>query len=242
MGTRFFEIMTQKNERWVGHQSEQWMHKVKEHPGVKESRSPFITISREYGCAGFPLGELLAVEFNKSNEDSLPWAVYDKRLLEKIENDHGIKQALLKSLCDKTHNEITDFFSSFITSTPSQSLFYKKIFTTIRALAYQGHTIIIGRGGVVASQKISGGFHVRIYAPFDWKVKQIMTMHSISEKEAQVMLKKVTKEREGYIKKYFKAEINDPNLYHLMINNAEFPHEEMSEIILCGLKKKGIYR
>lgn len=240
MGTRFFEIITQKNERWVGHQSEQWMHKVAEHSVVKVSRSPFITISREYGCAGFSLGELLAVELNKTYEDSLPWAVYDKRLLEKIENDHGIQQALVKSLCEKTHDEITDFFSSFLTSTPSQSHYYKKIFTTIRALAYQGHTIIIGRGGVVASQKISGGFHVRIYAPFEWKVRQIMDMHSVPEKEAQVMLKKVTRERESYVKKYFKIDINDPNLYHLMLNNAEFPREEMSEIIVCGLKKKGI--
>ncbi len=121
MESRFFEVLTEKNRAWVTYQSEEWYRKSKPEMQKQESPiAPFITISREYGCAGFSVGELIANELNKPNAAEVPWAVYDKMLLEKIQSDHGIQKVLLESLTQNTRNEITDFFSSFISMRPSR--------------------------------------------------------------------------------------------------------------------------
>ena len=244
MSSRFFEVLTQKNQAWVTHQSEEWFRKSKPDAVKKEIPIlPFITISREYGCAGFSLGELLANELNKPGSEPVPWAVYDRLLLEKIHADHGIQKVLLESLTENTKNEITDFFSSFISMRPSQSSLYRKFFAAQRALAHRGYVVLIGRGAVAATRGLEGGFHLRIYASEDWKVKQVMEMQKLeSEKEARKMLQKVSRERESFVRKYLRADLNNPSLYDIMINNARYSREDMLEIVLTALSKKGLYR
>ena len=43
----------------------------------------FITISRQYGCAGFRIGDKLA-EILNTDENPIPWAVYDKKLVDMV--------------------------------------------------------------------------------------------------------------------------------------------------------------
>jgi cytidylate kinase len=244
MESRIFEVLTQKNKAWVTYQSEQWYKKSKpEAQKTEQAMMPFITISREYGCAGFSLGELLANELNKPDDNVIPWAVYDRMLLEKIHNDYGIHHVLLDSLTKNTQNEISDFFSSFISMRPSQSSLYKKLFTTMRALAHKGHVIMIGRGAVVAAQGLQVGFNIRIYAPEEWRIEQIKEMHDLkTEKEARSMLKKVSRERDSFVKKYFKQDLTNPYLYDIMINNAEFKREDMVDVIITCMKQKDYIR
>ncbi len=84
---------------------------------------------------------------------------------------------------------------------------------------------------------------MRIFAPDEWKVMQVMEMHGLkTAKEAKVMLKKVSRERESFVRKYMKADLNNPVLYDLMINNAEFSREEMLDVILAALRAKRICR
>ena len=238
MKPRFFGITTKKNQKWATYQSEQWRQKTISPAPEEKAPAPFITISREYSCDGFPIGEIVADGLNKTEpEEVLPWAVYDKMLLEKIEEDHGIHRVLLASLTEKTRTEISDFFTSALDIRLLQSSIYRKIFTTIRALAYQGHVIIIGRGAAVATRGLKSGFHIRVYAPAEFKIKRVMEMHNLtSEKEAKTLLKKATRKREAFVRKYFKVDVNDPSIYHLMLNNADFTREEMADIILAALK------
>ena len=161
MESKFFEVLTEKNQAWVTYQSDQWFQRSKPEVIKKEvSVPPFVTISREYGCAGFSLGELLANTLNGPGEKPVPWAVYDRLLLEKIRDDHGIHGVLLESLSQNTRDEMSDFFSSFISMRPSQSSIYRKFFTAQRALAHKGFVILIGRGGIAATRGLPGGFHV----------------------------------------------------------------------------------
>ena len=83
----------------------------------------------------------------------------------------------------------------------------------------------------------------RISAPDEWKIKKVQTMHGLSsEKEARAMLKKVSKEREAFVKKYFKTDLSDPVLYDLIINNAAFEREDMVELMLTGMRRKKLIK
>ncbi len=243
MANLFFNVTTKRNQQWVAFQSEQWR---KRRIAVEEEEiiRPFVTISREYGCSAFKLAEQLAYELNNMRSNGeLPWAVFDKALLEKIEEDHGIPQQLLESLTRKTMDEITEYFSSFVLTIPTQFSVYKKIFTTIRALAHQGNVILVGRGAAIVTKGLKHGFHIRLYAPSDWKRKQIKSYHKIkSDLESGKLMKKVNEEREGFVKKYLMSDIYDPANYNIMINNSDFSINELNEIIMCAMSKTGLLK
>ncbi len=243
MGRQLFDMTTPDNQRWVAFQTEQWRKQAVSSQRDEVLSAPFITISREFACSGFALGELLALELNKSGKGfENTWAVYDKLLLEKVEDEYGIHKTLLASFTETTRDEISDFFSSYLSSRPTQTSIYQKMFMTIRALAIKGFVILIGRGAAVATKGLKNGFHIRVFAPAEWKIKQIMKLQGISsEKEAKKSLEKATRDREMFVQKYLKEDINKASTYHLMINNAMFQREEIVDVIIDIMTKKGYF-
>ena len=59
-----------------------------------EKKLPFITISREYGCEGYPVAEALQDKLTKMTDDTYPWAVFDKQVISKIAEEHNLSENL----------------------------------------------------------------------------------------------------------------------------------------------------
>jgi cytidylate kinase len=81
-----------------------------------------------------------------------------------------------------------------------------KVKETIRkvvsAFAITGHTVILGRAGAQITRDIEASLHVRLIAPFDWRVKQIMTKYQLSDKLAEKRVKEMDVNREKLIKTF----------------------------------------
>lgn len=235
----FFDITTRQNQQWVAYQADLW-ERQRTIEAEKVKPPPFITISREFGCSGFALGEELAQSLNSSTTDNGElWAVYDKKLLTTIADDIGVHETLLDALTTKARSEVTGFISNIIADIPIQASVFQKMVTAMRALAYQGRSIIIGRGAAVATRGLPGGFRVRVIAPDDWKVEQVMKMHGIEDaKKAKRVLEEATNDRRTFIKNYFKVPVTQSSLYHIILNQSMLPQEEMVEIIINAMKKR----
>ncbi|MFC1553846.1 AAA family ATPase [candidate division KSB1 bacterium] len=244
MEKMFFNISSTNNQKWVSFQAEQW-RKEKISPAYeKDTPPPFVTISREFGCSGFSLGELLADILNTTAGDKDEfWAVYDKKVLDVVKEKYGIHQEVLHALAERTINEISDFLISIIPESLTQYIICKKLFTTIRALAHKGNSILIGRGAAVATRGLRGGLHIRIFASPEWKIDRIMKMQKITSKiEARNIMENASKEREVFVRKYLKREVSDVTNYHLMLNNEYLNKDEMIKIILKTMQLKDMIR
>lgn len=240
MDKSFYDLTTLQKDQWIAHQLEQWRKQKVSASALKDTPPPFITISREFGCTGFTLGEGLAAKLNRDyvTKDK-SWSVYDRRLLAMIEEDHGIHQNITSALTKKARSDTRDFLSNWIADIPGQLAVYKKIFTAIRGLAHLGHAIVIGRGAAVATRGLEGGLHIRIYAPDDWKISKIMKIYDItSEKKAKAMLKKETRERETFVRKFFMVGVDDSHHYDLMFSDAYFSRDDMIDIVIETLRRK----
>ena len=66
----------------------------------KEPAGPTITISRQYGCEGFPLAEELKKIFEEKTGEE--WNIYDKALLKKVSEEEELSIRLLEGLGDMT--------------------------------------------------------------------------------------------------------------------------------------------
>lgn len=206
----------------------------------KINRHPFITISREYGCGGFPVAMEIIEILNKELDPEPKWAAYDKKILEKLMVDTGLSSSLVETLTGKARNNLTDVIQTFFSKFPPQVAVHKKVTETITMLALNGNVVIVGRGSNMITKKITGGFHVRLVAPLSHRVDNVSKVMNISRAEVTKIIEEKSRQREGYLKEFFKFDLTDPHHYDLIINEGRFTAKQSARLIIGAIKVKGL--
>lgn len=206
----------------------------------KSNRLPFVTISREYGCGGFAVAAGLAEMMNSRSRPEPLWAAYDRKILEKLMQDTGLSQSLIDTLTAKARNKLTNLIQTTFSSFPPQVMIHKKLTETIALLALHGNVVIVGRGSNRITKDFINGFHVRLVAPENYRVDKLAKSMNISKNDALKLIKEKTKQRDGYMKEFFRFDVTDPHHYDMIINDKEFTAEQSAELIIEGMKIKGI--
>lgn len=195
---------------------------------------PCITISRQTGAAAGEISELI-IEYIKSvsKKPGKEWAVFDKRLIEKVIEDHRLPNDLGEFLTEKKHKFIESLMNELFGIHPSPLSLVKKTSKTILQLAQIGYCIIVGRASNIVLRKMPNTYHVRIIAPFDSRIAEVMKVHEIhSIDEAKKFIKHEDESRAKYVKQFFHKDIEDPSLYDLVINSEFHTREQVAKIIV----------
>jgi cytidylate kinase len=231
--------MTGTIDRYITAQVTFWKKQREQlHEPIKSNKLPFITISREYGCNGYQIAEKI-VEILNSQNPNPPWAAYNKNLLEKLMQDTGLSSSLIETLTSQARNKLTDMIQTSFSSFPPQVAIHKKLVETIATLALNGHVVLVGRGSTMITKNFSRGFHVRLIAPLNVRVEKISEEMKLSKQDAQKLIAEKTRQREEYMKEFFKIDITDIHNYDLTINDANFSVEETARLIIEAMKVKG---
>jgi len=96
--------------------------------------------------------------------------------------------------------------------------YIKGLKSVFRELVKSDSIVINGRGSQFILKDYPRVLHALIVTPLDVRVKRIMERLGISEKAAKQRIAKYDNSRQTFIKKYFKAELEDPIHYDLVIN------------------------
>jgi hypothetical protein len=219
-------------------QIEQWEKQKAAKLGRKSKpkvEHPFVTISREYGCGGYEVAADLALRLS---ERDYKWVACDRKVLEIIMKDMGISKKMAEALTTTAQGQVAGFFQTTFVSLPPQVAVHRKLAETIRTIAVNGYGIIVGRAGNMITRDISGGFHVRLTAPLDWRVQRICSITGMKPKQAEKTIKEKNQAREGFYREYLKFDSSDPVHYHMVINNASYSTAEVSRIIMSAMKTK----
>lgn len=208
-------------------------HKRKMNPG------PVVTISREAGIGASAICDKLTEYFNKrAIENYNDWTFFDRSLIEIIMEDHKLPDHFRKFLFDEKQTKLDSWFGEILGISPSKIYLLHKTTQTILKLAEFGNAIIVGRGSNIILSKQSAAFHVRLIAPVEFRIKTAMKLYSTGKKAAADFISKEDEERKNYISKYFHRDIDDPLLYHAVINTNLLGPGEIAEMIgHCVIKK-----
>lgn len=233
--------MTAAIDRFMNAQVIYWKkQKEKLDEPEKVNRLPFVTISREYGCCGYQVALKLTEILNEELKPEPLWAAYDKKLLDKLMIDTGLSESLVETLTGKARNKLTNLIQTTFSSFPPQVAVHKKLVEIITMLALNGHVVIVGRGGNMITKEVESGFHVRLVAPVNSRAEKLSKTLNMTKSEATKMLKEKTKQREEYMKEFFKIDLADPHNYDMVINDATFSVEHVARLIIQGMKYKGV--
>jgi len=191
-----------------------------------------VTISRQAGCGAVVVAEKLARYLEEhASGDGCPWMVFDRNLIDQVLQDHNLPVRLARFLPEDRVSQIDDIVADvFNVHPPFQTIVIQTVETILR-LASLGHVILIGRGSNVITAKLPQVLHVRLVAPIEQRVAHAHEFYHLSEPQAQKFCRSQDRARERYLKRYFNADINDPSLYHLIINTGLVGYDGAAKLI-----------
>jgi cytidylate kinase len=210
-----------------------------ETPFVKRELYPCITISRQTGAGAKPVCEKLIKIMNSYSEPEIvSWAFFDKNLIEKVLEDNKLPKQISEFMTEGKYKHLNSAVYELLGLKPSEWTLIHKTTETILQLARMGNVVIVGRGANVITSKLKNAFHVRLVASIEKRVKHMMALLGLNEKEALIHIKKEDENRKKYIRSYFNADFSDPLLYHLVLNTDLLTHDGAANLIAEAVVQK----
>ena len=184
-----------------------------------------VTISRQIGSKGNEIAALLAKKLNHELID-------DEKIHALAENcDDEYKDACSAYEMEKFQG----FFERLSFNRPA----YKSLFESLNLeLAGKDNVILLGRGVQVVLKDFPGIFHVRVVAPEALRIKQIAAAQNLPEQAASDYVHSQDAQRRALIQSIYKIDLNDFELYDIVINTAYFSVEAAADLIAEGIQKK----
>ena len=194
-----------------------------------------VTLSRQAGCGALAVAQKLAKYLqSRSPKDACPWTVFDRNLMDKVLEDHNLPTRLARLLPEDTISKIDDILAELFDVRPSVETIVRQTTETILRLASLGNVILIGRGSTATTAKLPHVLHVRLVAPLEKRIEHACKFYSDfnkTEAEARQFCLNEDRGRERYLKKYFNTDINDPLLYHMIVNTGLVNFDDAAKMI-----------
>lgn len=185
--------------------------------------------AREFGCQAYSLAEVLVEELNAENA-GIPWIIVGNQVLDEVSKLSGYTVAQIEKAQD-TPTPVKAIFSMFLDKyLAEETEIFQHLKPVIREFAKRGHCIFIGQGAVLATQDMDNCTHLRLVAPYAFRVKKIMETHKSTATEAQDYIDLHQKQRDDFLQRFSNVNINDPQIYHLVLNNSRMPISSMAKL------------
>jgi cytidylate kinase len=107
-------------------------------------------------------------------------------------------------------------------------------------LAQIGHAILIGRGANIVTAKLPDIFHVRLVGSLERRIKRIQESRFLERREAAQLAEREDLARRRYLRQFFNKDIDDPLLYHLVINTDLITADDAARMIALALAPKAL--
>jgi len=210
------------------------------YPSANTQPGPVICISREVGCGGVAMAKLLAAELDKLTFCK-KWKVLSKEILEESARELNMETSKLRNIMKEAdRGAFDDILSAFSEKRyKSDRKINKTIIELISSFANEGHYIIVGRAGHIIARDIEKSLFIKLTAPHDWRVKQIMEKNYLNMREAIDFIDKTEKERLSFIKR-IATEINVEVDFDLTINLSKLTTNDAIDLIKHVSQTKGL--
>ena len=196
----------------------------------EEDRTPVITISREPGSGGRIVAERIA--------ERIGYDLFHREIIQKMAESADISSRILATLDEKRLSVLEDCISELVNERhlwPDQYL--KHLMKVVGAIGTHGRAVIVGRGATFILPP-EQRFSVRIIAPLEVGVKNVASNFDVSVEEARRRVLRTESDRRAFTRKYFHADIADPNYYDLVANTGRLSINAAQGAVVSALERK----
>jgi cytidylate kinase len=179
-----------------------------------------ITISRQMGSQGDELALQVA--------ERLGWRRVCRDLINQAALKAGVPQVALAEL-----DELG--FFGLQPRAKDWRAYQHQVERIITDLADAGAVVIVGRGGQMVLRSRPDVLHVRVVAPLEKRVTQLQREKNMSAESARATLEASSKGRARYIRRSYGISLDDPTLYHVVINTGMLELPQATNLIVQAL-------
>ena len=193
--------------------------KIKTIKNSKIKSNLIISISREHGTNGKEIGRLVAKKLN------IPF--YDKEEIKEF--------AIKNNMIENNYSE-KEIYDNYLSLDANKEAIINQS-KAIKEIANKSDAVIIGRCANYILSENKNLIKIFIYAPLDYKIKNVMKNYGDDEKQAKKHIFNSDKSRATYYSVIANKSWGDKNNYDLCID-AKIGNENVVEIICNYVKNK----
>jgi cytidylate kinase len=200
---------------------------------------PVITISRLTGCDGRQVAANLVEELNHKY-GTTKWKWVDKDIIFAIARELNTDNQRVENFYEGTElSNISEMIMAFSGGFVTDLRVKKAIKEVVLAMCKEGFIILVGRGGVSIAHDIVDSLHIRLIAPFYWRVQNVMKKKKIDIESAEQFVVDTDEKRFKLIQTFLdKKPLNIDYLFDATLNRSSFSIQELSELILSMYERK----
>jgi cytidylate kinase len=185
---------------------------------------PYIALSRAAGAGGSEIARLVGQKLN--------WDVLDHELLDLMADRYHASRTLLDFVDETKANWIYEVFGDWLSQkTVSQEAYVHRLGKIVLLAAHHGRIVFVGRGAQYLLPR-EMGLAVRIVAPLDFRIRQVMDRFGVAHDDAREQVEETDRGRQAFIRRYFRREDADPANHDLTINVEKLGQEGAASIIV----------
>jgi hypothetical protein len=204
---------------------------------AKKQPGPYVTLSRQWGCDGVELGQMLAEKLNERDEEQR-WKFYHKEILRQIAEDMGHSEEILEKERSAKPSLVKDFLRGLKREgIPDGFEIRNKITQLVRAMAFDGHAVILGQGAAAAAGDLANGLSIRVVAPRDWRIARICIRENLDKRAAAARIEEMELERERLRGFYERQNPRNP-AFHMVLDNSVFTNEQILDLVLLAMEER----
>ncbi len=194
---------------------------------------PIVTISRQLGAGARVLAEDLARR--------LDLQIHGTSLIDEIARDAALERRVVEQLDERERSAIDLWVQGVLRRRIfSHDQYHLALARAVRTLAAHGGVVLVGRGAHLILGDLCD-LRVRVVAAADTRAPRVARYEGCDEATARARLAESDAARDGFLRRGFKVEPDDPRQYDLVLNTDRVPPERLIDIAMAALEARGTF-
>lgn len=207
--------------------------------GPASDDGPVITISRQTGCDAREIAAGIVDRLNlKLNTNKWKWV--DKDIIYSIARELNTDTQRVENYYEGIKlSNLSEMIMAFSGGFVSDLRVKKAIKDIVLSISKEGNVVIVGRGSVSIAHEIKDSLHIKLVAPFAWRVQNVMRKKDMNALTAEKYVIETDAKRNDLINTFLdKKTTNIESLFDLTLNRESFSIQDSADIIVSMYDRK----
>jgi cytidylate kinase len=204
---------------------------------------PGITISAGYGAGGSVVAPRVAQILGLALLDRAISSRVAAQLQVSVPEAEGgaVRRSFLEILAPLAAGVLAasaDAAPRDLAAPPNEAGLFRERTEAIMRPALAAGAVILGRAGAAAFQAEPDVLRVRLFGPVEARIAQAARIEDVDADTARQRLPEVDKARAQYVRRLYRADIDDPELFHLHIDSTALSLEACADLIAAAYRSR----
>jgi len=224
-------------EKFFDYFDERYRESILNSPASEDG--PVITISRLTGCDARETASIVIEKLN-TRFGTTKWRWVDKDIIYSIARELNIDTQRIENYYEGIKlSNLSEMILAFSGGFVSDLRVKKAIKDVVLSICKEGYVVLVGRGGVAIARDIKDALHVRLSAPFYWRVENVMRKKEMGLETAEKYVIETDEKRNDLIQTFLDKKVkNAETLFDVTLNRQSFSISETADLIVEMYGKK----